>query len=70
MITIQLVGGPDDGTKLKIARHRYELLMPQWRPTSVQVNERIVDEAAACDVSVYRKVAGSNRYRFVEVRQL
>lgn len=69
MILIQLVGGPDDGLQLKIAKHRYEWLIPRATPWPITTHEVINDEPARMYVSVYRKIAGSNRYRFHEVRQ-
>lgn len=69
MILIQLVGGPDDGLKMKIDKHRYEWLIP--RATMLPIKWDNLDGTKVADmyVSVYRKVAGSNRYRYVETRK-
>ena len=69
MITIKLVGGPDDGAEVKFAKRPFECLMPRWVTVSVNVHENIVDEAAACFVSVYRQrlsdvARGTDRYDF------
>ncbi len=63
-VEIELIDGPDDGLKLTIDRHQYQWLMPRITSFPLHIYETIPDQVARSYVSVYRRVSGTNKYKF------
>lgn len=72
MITIQLVGGPDDGAEVRVEKHPYEWLMPRPAHFPIEIHKVVPGHIPLPQwpVAVYRQRRGTDQYEFHGVRRL
>ena len=67
MIEVQLVGGPDDGSVMRLDSHRFKILMPHYDPLPPFFYLFKRPEPVKMRVGVYEKVPACDRYGFVRM---
>ncbi len=63
-ITVEMIGGPHDGTELRITGHRLRWLLPNPAPTGVIAPQDGPVRPEPMLVSVYERIRDTANYEF------